>query len=225
MSMSKSLALLAVVAAPLGLVCSSCLNPQDDFNAYIARAADAQVPPSSVDTAEASVVDVAALRAPDASFMNGDYVVICVSQLAQDISQAFLLKASLTYTPGSSGGGALVYESQWLPAGATNTSNPQTEGSIGPLPAVKIDYTGAGTVTVGSDNIPAISNPIDGEEAVLSNLQLDFHIESPTHICAQLGAQILHPQPATLNVGENPCLIIPAAGGWSQLQTSDIHCP
>jgi hypothetical protein len=226
MSMSKSLALVAVVATPLGLVCASCVNPQDDFNAYVARAADAQVPPSPIETAEASVVDAASLRAPDASFPSTNYAIICVSQLAQDISQAFLLAASISYTASGKGGGTMTYSSQWLPAGATSVNdNPQKVGEItGKMTTV--DATGFAKLMIGSDTIPGVSDSIQpSQSADLENLEIDFHIESPTRICASLAANITAPTPATLNLGENPCLAVPAAQSWSQLQTADIHCP
>ncbi len=96
-SRGRALVALVVLALP-GLVCASCLNPQGDYNDYVSRAADAQVPLPPINL-EASTVDVASLSAPDGGFSDKNFVMICVAfQLGADISKALLWKARPRHT-------------------------------------------------------------------------------------------------------------------------------
>jgi hypothetical protein len=228
---SRARALVALVALTLpGLVCASCLNPQDDYDAYAARAADAQVPLPPVMTGEASTIDVASLRAPDSGFDDTNGVLICLSQLAQDVSKALLLKVSLKYTPDAmaSNGGTLAYQSQWLPAGSTDDTKPLTDpgSEVGQM-SVTINASGFGTVTIPTNFLPAAGNGITNAPVQLSNVTIAFHVESSTQICANLGGTIPPPEQVTLNPPQNPCIYLLAnsKGQWGTVQTADIHCP
>lgn len=225
---------MALVALILpGVVCASCLNPQDDYNAYESRAADAQVPPPPIGTGEASTVDVASLRAPDAAFDDTHGVLICLSQLGMNLSEALLLDVVLQYTPNAdpTSGGKLFYSSHWLAAGSTSINNPLTDdGSVvGPPPVeANIDSHGFGEVGLAMNLLPAAANAITDVPVQLSAVSIQFHVESPTQICANLGANIPPPDQVTLTPSENPCIYLPAngpGGTWGTVTTSDIHCP
>jgi hypothetical protein len=215
---------LALLALPLGLVCASCLNPQDDYDAYVVRAADAQAPVVPVGTGDASTVDVASLRAPDAGFDDPSFAMICLSQLAEDVTKALLWKVELKYVGGSAGG-TLTYTSHSLAAGSTDVKNP-LDPQVGPITG-KIDPTGAGPIDINSTVLPAAANGITGAQVPLENAQVFFHIESPTQICANLGANVTAPAPVTLVPSQNPCIYLPtnSAGQWGPVTTADIHCP
>jgi hypothetical protein len=217
---------LAVLALP-GLVCASCLNPQDDYNDYVNRAADAQVPPSAISTGEASTIDVASLRAPDGGF-SGDYVMICVMfQLGADISKALLWKTQLVYSGGSNGG-MLTFSADPLAAGSTSVDNPL----MGPEDITNWQATVSehGYATIGTLptlNFPASFNGITGEPVQLEKAQILIQMESSTQICANIGGFIPEPAPVTLDPAQNACIYLPTngSGQWASVQTSDVHCP
>jgi hypothetical protein len=180
-----------------------------------------------VGTGEASVVDVAALRAPDASFDDSTFVMICLSQLGQDVSEALLLKMELAYTPkyvSASDVGQITYSTEWLPAGSTNINNPITSTLITGYMAY-VSEDGTATIKVPSYDLPAAANGINGAPVTLVNLEVNFHIESATQVCATLGGSI-PAQGVTFTPSENPCIVLPTKNGtWAPVTAADIHCP
>jgi hypothetical protein len=220
---------LVLLALPPALASASCLNPQDDYNQYVGRAEDAQVPTSPIGTGgDSGAFDAASLRAPDAGFDDTNYVMICLSQLAEDVTNALLWKVELKYTGGSNGG-TLTYTSHSLAAGSTDINNP-LDPQVGPITtsgANDINAHGFGTIDVGSTTLPAAANGITSGPVPLENVTIAFHIESPTQICANLGANVTAPAPVTLEPAENPCIYLPTdnKGQWGPVTTDQIHCP
>jgi hypothetical protein len=216
---------LALVALPLGLVGAGCLNPEDAYDSYLNRAEDAAAPPQPV--SEASAVDVAALRAPDASFDDTSFVMICLSQVSEVESQALLWKADLKYAVASGGGGTLTFTAQSLAAGATDVNSPLPDSTLGPFDNVSVDDRGVAIVSIPSAVLPQAANSITGTQLTLEQITIALHIESPTQICANLGANVTQPTPLTLNPPQNPCIFLPTDknGRWGTVTTDQIHCP
>ena len=217
----------AVLGASVALALSgaACLDPSKDFNDYIARAADASLPPSSIVTPEASTPDAALLHAPDAAFMDSKYVMGCLSFLATDPSQIFLFDLNLSYTPSAGGGGTITsWQSQSLPNGATSTS--QAIGNVLSLSG-SIAKDGTGKLSAsGVVTIPAAANPLDGQDVTLQPLSIDLHVFADKSACGQLDGNITAPVPAVLTPVNNPCVIKPAPGGnVPTFSAADYHCP
>ncbi len=218
---------LVVLALP-GLVCASCLNPQDDYNDYVNRAADAQVPPPPISTGEASTVDVASLSAPDGGFTDNNFVMICVMfQLGADISKALLWQTQLVYSGGSNGG-TLTFTADPLAAGSTSVENPLMGGPN--ITNYKATVTEHGYAPIGplpTLNFPASFNGITGEPVQLQKAQILIQMESPTQICANIGGYIPEPAPVSLDTTQNACIFLPTDknGQWGTVQTADVHCP
>ncbi len=223
----RSAALLGVLALPLALVCASCLNPETDFDQFVDRAADATAPPMPSSTSEASTIDVASLRAPDASFDDTKFAMICISQLGQDISEALLWVVDLKYDKSDGGpGGTLTYTSNSLAAHSTDINSPLPGTLV--TETATIDSHGAGNIGIASSTLPAAANGIGGTPVGLANVVEAFHIESPTQICATLGAQIMTMGAVvTLVPDENPCIFLPtdSKGQWGPVTTDQVHCP
>jgi hypothetical protein len=220
-----SLLPLALLALPTALASASCLDPHDDFNAYVARAADAEVPTSPIGTAgDAGAFDAASLRPPDAGFDDTRLVMICVSSLAEDISNALLWEAHLTYTGGSNGG-TLDYVTNSLAAGATDINSPLPDSTISVM-ATPVDSHGAAPVTVGSATLPAAANAITSGAVPLQNVTIYVQLEG-SQICANLEADVTAPAKAHLDPADNPCIYLPVDnnGQWGPVTTTDVHCP
>ncbi len=224
---SRSRALLALVALALpSLVCASCLNPKDDYNDYVTRAADAQVPAPPIST-EASTVDVASLHAPDGGFSDNNLVMICVAfQLGADISKALLWQTQIVYTGGASGG-TVSFLSKPLAAGSTSVDSPLSGPDIS-VTNIKVTEHGYAAINIAQNlDFPASFNAITGAPVELQHAQVLLQMESPTQICANLGGFIPEPAPVTLDPTQNACIFLPtdSGGHWATVQTADVHCP
>jgi hypothetical protein len=212
---------------PLGLAVAGagCLNPEDAYDSFVSRAEDAQPPPQPVN--EAGMVDVAALRAPDASFDDTSFVMICLSQVSEVVSQALLWKVTLKFNVADGGGGTLTYSSTSLAAGANNISDTLPNADLGPY-TVPVNELGVANVDIAEAVLPQAANAITGTQLTLQDIVISMHIESPTQICASLGANVTAPPPPlTLDPAQNPCIYLPtdSQGHWATVTTDDLHCP
>jgi hypothetical protein len=220
---------LVLVALPFGLLCASCLNPQDDYNAYVSRAEDAAPPPcATCESDEASTVDVAALRAPDASFNDTKLAMICLSdQYNGDLSSLLLFAADVQFTPADAGGGGTAtFTGSSLDSNATDVNSPLAGTLI--MGSTAIDAHGAGTVQIAMSNIPQAANPLTNDNLTLTDITIALQMESKTQICCQLGGNITAPAPATLDPSQNQCIFLSVngAGQWTPPTSVDqIHCP
>jgi hypothetical protein len=222
------LALGAFFAVPIAAIpfVASCVVPENDYNDYVSRAADAKGPPSSTGTSEAGAVDAALLHAPDSSFMDQKYAMACLTQLDPATSNALLWVANLSYTPAASGGGGMVSLTlQSLTAGATNVGSPL--GSAQSASAT-VDSKGVAPLMFGTVSVLPAANAVTGGAATLSNTELQLEIEADQSVCGQLSGVITSPPPTvTLNQGSNPCVLLKTDGSGNipPLQLSAFHCP
>lgn len=219
------LAFMTISCTGVVLGGASCVDPQSDYDSYIARAADAQGPPSSTGTVEASV-DAANLHAPDAAFTDTHYLMACLSQLGQEASEALLWTTTLQFTPSPGGGGTLVYSNQPLTAGATTVNNPIGTPLNNLMATIAKDGTGAVNIP-GSYSIPQAANGISMMPVTIEDAVVIVRLEADKSACALLGGNITAPSAVTLTPAQNPCIFLPvnSMGAWTPFSTSDFHCP
>lgn len=222
MRMSKRSWTHGVAILALGGAAFSCVVPQDDYNSYQSRAADAQAPPSSVTEGG---VDAASLVAPDASFDDTTIMMACVSALAADAAHAILFKGSIKFTRSGSGGSADV-AFQALDKTATNLSQIAAGAQVLTGTAT-IDAHGAGTASLGAMTVlPASANAISGVDVTIKGPAVALQLESSTTLCGGLGGDITSPTVYTLQPSQTPCIILPTSGGqWQPFKSADFHCP
>ncbi len=220
-----SFASFASLASLLTLTSAGCLNPQDDYNAYVSRASDAAPPTTYSSSSRDAGFDAASLVAPDAGFEQPKLGMVCLSQLATDVAKAILFVADIKYVGGSNGG-TLTYTTQDLPAGSTNIHDAIADSTLGPFTGA-IAANGSGVVTLGNLTLPAAQNGITGVDVPITNASFTFHVESSTQICAGLDATITQPAVVKLSAPLNPCVFVPtdSAGNFVLPMTNDIHCP
>ncbi len=218
---------LVVLGATSALVlgAASCVNPQQDFNDYLARAADAQGPPSSTGVVEASAVDAALLHPPDAAVNDTRYVMACETTFGQSAAEAFLFVATMTFTPSAGGGGTATLQAQSLPVGAKTVDGPV--GDVFHFSSGKVAADGTARLLLpGTTTIPAAANPVGGQDVVASNLGVDLRLFADGTACAGLEGQITAPVSTLLTPSNNPCVFRAAPGGAVPAFTNaDFHCP
>lgn len=209
--------LLALATIPV----TACVDPQQDFNDYAARTADAHAPPP-LNTVSDAATD-APLYAPDASFSSTMFFESCLTGQANgNVSEANGSVASMTFTPKPGGGGTLTFTNTPLKIGATSLT--QTSGMSSTASPATIAPDGSGTATFGQTIIPADANPVSNMQLTLSMSTLSFHVESETQICANLHGTVVEPAAATVT---GPCIFAPISGNGPlpTFQLSDYHCP
>lgn len=208
----------------LGIVAVACVDPQQDYNDYANRTADAHSPPP-LPTYDAG--ETGPLYAPDAGFSGKTFLLSCLTQQAQgDPTKASLAVATITYTPNGNGmGGKLEFGDTPLAINPTSLSDIPSDSTYAMSSGATIAPDGTGTVTWGSTSIPADANPVTGMTLVFSSSSLAFHIESETQICANFTGNLT--MPAAMTVG-GPCVVkyLPSATSpLPALQLGDFHCP
>jgi hypothetical protein len=221
--MKRWLRMLAAV--PVGVACAACSNPENDYNAFVARTNAASTSPGDGATDAAPIaIEAGAL---DAAFTDKNFVMACLSQLAPTASEAALSVVQLQYTPADAGGGgSLQFSTASLAAGSTNVNSPLAGSMYGPFTGT-IAADGTGTVTVGSQTLPAASNGVTMSQLVLSDVSFAFRLSSSTAICASLGGNLVSPLMVTLVPANNPCIIrgTDSTGTWTPFVQADFHCP
>jgi hypothetical protein len=203
----------------------ACVNPQQDYNDYSSRTADAHTPPTFAFDAS---VDTGPLYAPDAAFTTNLYFMSCLTGNAEgDISKASLSVAHVVYTPnGGGGGGTITFGDQPLKINPTSISDVTgTYFQANPMSGASVAADGTATVTWADTTIPGDGNPVTMMDLEFSSSSLAIHVESETQICGNLSGNLIKPF-ATLVTG--PCVFRLEQSATSpipQLQLSDFHCP
>ncbi|HEX8790632.1 MAG TPA: hypothetical protein VF765_06745 [Polyangiaceae bacterium] len=205
------------------LVSVACVDPQQDYNDYVNRTADAHVPPP-IGTSDAGI-DTGPLYAPDAGFSSNLYLMSCLTAQAEgDTTKASNSVGHLSFMPTAGGGGTVTYGDQTLKINPTSLSD--VTGAYAETGGGTIDAHGEGTVKWGMTSIPGDGDTVNpGQALVFSSSQLDLHIESETQVCANFTGNLT--SPSVLPVG-GPCVfrLLPSATSpLPKFQLSDFHCP
>jgi hypothetical protein len=208
----------------LGILVVACVDPQQDYNDYANRTADAHAPPP-LPTYEAG--ETGPLYAPDAGFSAKTFFLSCLTEQAGgDPSKASVAVATATYTPNMTGmGGRFEFADTPLKINAATIAEIPSDATLATSSGATIAADGSGTVTFPMTSIPADANPVTGMTLVFSSSSLAFHIESETQMCANFSGNLI--MPAAMTVG-GPCVVryLPSANSpLPQLQLSDYHCP
>jgi hypothetical protein len=219
--LTRSMFVSALVFMSLPVV--ACVDPEQDYNDYVSRTADAHAPPPMM--VYESGVETGPLYAPDASFMSNKFFQICLSDSAAgDVTKANTFVASITYTPSPGGGGKITMSNQTLVIGATSLSDlTGMQYTATPNPAT-VNPDGTATLAFGVTQVPANSNPVTGMTLTFSQTTLGMHIESETQMCSSLLADVTAPTPAEIR---GICIFryVPNGSPLPSYQLSDFHCP
>jgi hypothetical protein len=220
-SLARVLAVL-----PMAVLSAACVNPENDYNAFVARSKGVGGMEDAAPTVDAPPADAPTQAELDAAFMDNKWVMACVSQLAPTVANAVLSVVNLDFTPSAGGGGTLQFTGSALAYTSTNVNSPLAGSMVGPFMAT-IASNGTGTVMVGDQTIPAAANGVTMSQLVLTGVELAFHIESPTTMCASLSGMLTSPLTVTLNASTNPCILeaTDATGAWTPLTMAQAHCP
>jgi hypothetical protein len=208
----------------LGILVVACVDPQQDYDDYANRTADAHNPPPlpGFDAGETGP-----LYAPDAGFTGKTYFLSCLTaQAAGDPTKASNAVATLTYTPNANGtGGQLVFGDTPLRINPSSLSDIPADATFAMSSGATIAPDGSGTVTWGQTSIPADANPVTGQSLTFSSSSIAFHVESATQICGNFAGNLT--MPAAMMVS-GPCVVMQLPSATSpipMLTLADFHCP
>jgi hypothetical protein len=214
-------ALLLALAVPV----VACVDPEKDYDDYVARTADAHAPPPLPMSFD-SGAETGPLYAPDAGFKSNLYFMSCLTGNAEgDPSKASTSVATITFAPQSGGGGSITLGNQALtidPSSLSNVTGLYYQASPANAPVAP---DGAATVTWGNTTIPADANPVTMMDLVFSSSTLALHVESETQICGNLSGNLIQPIQTQIT---GPCVfrLLPSATSpIPSLQLGDFHCP
>lgn len=144
--------------------------------------------------------------------VTGLYVGVCLSQLAAGrLDRVLRFYAPVTFVPDASGvGGKLTIKLTPLKLGPNNTPPPsvsldQTVGDTFAINEAAVDAKGIYAGTIGTVNVPGVSNPISGRDIVIENTALPgrFAVEK---FCSQLSGHVVQPTDIDLTPDANTCL-------------------
>jgi hypothetical protein len=195
-------------ALAVALVMPGCVDPQSDYNDWLARTADAR--------AGGSIIDVGATDGglPDGGF-TGTYAMACSTSVNPGAKDATIFTSTMTYTPNASGGGTLIFQNQPLVVGATTLT--QTVGNPSNNQPVPITSDGKGTLVYGPVIIPGAANPVTGGDVVFSgDATLHFRVLGADTTCAGLTGTITSPLQVSMDPTKGDvCVFLPVASSSS----------
>jgi hypothetical protein len=221
--------LARAAAAPAAVVCAmalgvslGCVDPQADYDAFVARAVvpDAQ-PPSPAD-AQPTEPCPQILSGP----ASGVFYGACLTTAASgDLRQATYVKLDSTLmTNADHTAGTLTVQLTSLRFGATNVSD--TVGATQSPPPSAISPQCTYVIEAGTTTIPAEANYAT-TELVLMNTRYRGKLLSQDESCADLDATVTTPVTVDLTMGGNYCIFrrAPADGTVTPFKLSDLQCP
>ncbi len=203
--------------AVLGLVASGCVDPEHDFDDWLARTADAR---SFVPVVEGGSSDSSL---PDAGF-GGTYLMACLSSLDPNPAQALLFRADARFMPATTGGGGTLDFSQTpLVKNAQTIDDSAPMGSTVTANGSAVAPDGTCDVRVGATTIPASADPL-GAQIVFADSTLHVHV-STGELCAALSGHVTSPLDTNLDPTRSFCVFRSQAAPFPVFQSGDFHCP
>lgn len=198
-----------------------CVDPQGDYDAFVARAVvpDAQ-PPSSAD-AQPTEPCPQILAGPTYGIFYG----ACLTAAASgDLKQATYVKLESTIMPNADHtAGTLTVQLTSLRYGATNVSD--TVGTTQSPPPASISAQCTYVVEAGTTTIPAEAY-YASTELVLMGTRYRGKLISENESCSDLDATVTSPVTVDLTKGGNYCVFrrAPPTGVVTPFTLSDLQC-
>lgn len=213
----------AVLALAIAIPSGGCIDPQADYDAFVARAPapDAQPPASS----DADVAD----PCPEILSSNppgGTFYGACLTTAASgDVTQAIYVKLDTMIVPSADHTtGELTVQMTSLKAHPTNIS--ETVGATTSPPTTAISAQCTYVLDAGTTVIPAAANAAD-TDLTLENTTYRGKLLTPDLSCSALDATVTSPVPVDLTKGGNYCIFrrAPADGSITPFALDDFACP
>jgi hypothetical protein len=228
---SSSLALVAMVA----IAHAACVDPQNDYAAFIVRTAEGTrtVDDASIDSASPDD-DASIDSAGPVNAFSGQYVMACVSQVSDsDPKDATYFVVTATFKPAASGaGGTFDYTDQALMLGPGSPPAPPASISEGVGAIVTVNGSvvtpdGRCDVVFGPTVVPGSADAVvPGQDIDFTTSTLHFIIGPRSHLCAELSGTVVSPLDIdSLTPSLNICALSPTTGPVVPLTQADVHCP
>ncbi len=205
----------------LALTLGGCIDPQGDYDAFVARA---PAPDSAAPVSDAQPADpcnVVLSGNPTGVF----YGACLTTANAGDITQAIYVKLDTTVVPSPDHtSGQLTTHITSLANDATNVS--QTVGDTSSPPTAAVSTQCTYVLDAGTIVIPAAANAAK-TDLTLTNTHYRGKLLTPDSSCTALDATITSPVMIDLTMGGNYCVFrrAPADGTVTRFKLSDLACP
>jgi hypothetical protein len=180
-SIPTSRALAVVVTTVTAAALAACVDPKSDYDDFLARTSEANAPTGDDGPASDGA-------SPDAGFTQ-DYVMACVSQIADDDpKQATYFVVTVTFVAAPGGGGTLDFTDQALAltvVGSTVSPSTSISSAVGPVVTVKgspVSPDGHCDVVFGPTLVPGAADAvIVGSEIDFTDSTLHFLVGPGSH--------------------------------------------
>jgi hypothetical protein len=214
------------------VVLVACVNPQSDYDSFLARAASEAVPAGDASSESADDSESPEAGPGTLQGFTGQYVMACVSEVVDsDPKEATYFEVTATFHPAASGGGGTFdFSDQALPLGPGSTPPTTIFGAVGEIATVNgsvVTPDGHCDVVFGPTVVPGAADAvIIGADIDFTDSTLHFIIGPGNHLCAELGGTITSPLdiPA-LTPSRNICAFTATTGPVSPLTEAEVHCP
>jgi hypothetical protein len=200
---------------------AACINPQDDYEAFIARAPapDAQVAAGDAPSGEPCMQVLAGPR-------TGTFYGACLTTAASgDVTQATYVKLDISVDVNPDGAsGTLTTAFTSLKYQATNVSD--TVGPTQNNPPVPITKDCTYVIDAGTTNIPSAAYKLNAA-LTLSGTRYRGKLLTPDSSCSALDATLTSPVMLDLTTGGNYCVFrrAPPDGSITLFKKDDYTCP
>ena len=213
----------AVLPRFAALACAAfvgCIDPQSDYNAFVARAPAPDAAPLADDAQVVDPCSVVLAGNPSGTF----YGACLTTANSHDIKQATYVKLDATVVKNADGTASVTSRITSLVYEPTNVS--QTIGATSSPPTATISASCTYVLEAGTIVIPAQAN-MASTELTLSNTRYRGKLLTPDSSCTALDATLTSPISLDLTMGGNYCIFRrPMPDGSITLFTLDeINCP
>jgi hypothetical protein len=192
---------------------AGCVDPQKDYNDFVARLPDGASTGPSDDGGPGgeAAPPVEAGPPPDAGFSQ-TYAMACQTHLQPGAKSATLFTATATYVPAARGGGQFTFQSQTLKINATSLSD-LVGTQFGPK-TVQVDATtGTASVVFGPTTVVAAANPVTGTDATFGPDATNIFLVGENPLCAGVSGSVTAPLQITLDPKQGDvCILLPSTG-------------
>jgi hypothetical protein len=219
----RTLSRAATVPLAFAIPAAACIDPQADYNAFVARAPAPEArPPASSDAEMADPCpQILSSKPPGGTF----YGACLTTANSGDVTQATYVKLDTTVVPSADfTTGELTVQITSLMVHPTNIS--QTVGATTSPPTAPISTECTYVLEAGTTVIPAAANAAS-TALTLQNTQYRGKLLTPDESCSALDATVTSPVMVDLTKGGNYCIFrrVPADGSITLFTIDDFACP